>query len=331
MNDQLLSKKVNILSVVGTTSSGKTDFALRIANDVLAKNEYKKVIILSADSKQVYKGIEILTGADIPAGFERKKTFDSKYEFFQRDMINLCGISMIEPNSEWSVAHFQEYAHELIKDAFADDALLICVGGTGLYQKQLTNYDKQLYIKPNIEVRDKAKKMSLLDLQNWLKEIDPNRLDSMNNSDVNNSRRLVRAIEISLAKHLYDNKNQDNENLEIKNLLNKMRYKKIGLEVDFENLEKKIKARVNSRILTGALEEVEIASKILNDEHQAFTAIGFKEIMSFLKKEISSEQLIDLWSLHEFQYAKKQLLWWKNQPDILWLDDFEKTSYTLNK
>lgn len=346
MKDQLSYNKVNILSVVGTTSSGKTDFVLKLSEKVLENNEYSEVVILSADSKQVYKGLEILTGADIPQGFSHisvANDFINDYDFFVKkldktdhNIIRLCGISIIEAKSEWSVAHFQEYAHKLIDYCYVNNALLICVGGTGLYQRQLMSYDRQLYIKPNVEVRQKARDMSVGELQKWLKELDPDKLSNMNNSDINNSRRLVRAIEVSIAKSpartiIEFDQNSHSGNMVIREIMKKCNYKIIGLEADFNNLEDKIKIRVMDRIKQGALSEVENLSSKLNSDDQAFTAIGFVEIVSFLKKETNQDELIKLWSLHEYQYAKKQLLWWKNQPDILWLDDSKKTSYTLNK
>ena len=107
-----------LISIYGPTAVGKTNFALKLAYQVLGqKNErlgginFKGVDIISADSRQIYRGLEVLTGADIPEGFEQKN------QYFEKDKVRIHGVSIIELHEEWSVAHFKNFAIKIPIDS----------------------------------------------------------------------------------------------------------------------------------------------------------------------------------------------------------------------
>ncbi|MBT3511903.1 MAG: hypothetical protein HN466_02395 [Candidatus Pacebacteria bacterium] len=313
---------MKILSIVGPTAVGKTSFALELAAEILKNKNYTGIDLISVDSRQVYQGLEIISGADIPLGFKKNKDKTLTYSFLNNESINLHGVSIIAPTAEWSVAHFQDLAWEVIESARKENHLVIMIGGTGLYHDQLLNLDASLRVKPNDEVRQKAETMELKDLQSWAEEVNPARFKQLNNSDINNPRRLIRLIEIGLAT-IQPQKSPT---------LLDMEQVYIGLNQDLAKIEQKIKVRVEERFLGEAIDEV----KKLQQKHDdwslpAFSALGVSEISQYLNNFFSKEDCLEQWTLHELQYARRQLTWWKNR-DVSWfkIDDaqWKPTAFT---
>lgn len=313
----------NLISVLGPTATGKTSFALTLAQQALKMN-FSGVDIISADSRQVYQGLEVLSGADIPAGFKKKsENLDKKqFPFFENEKISIHGVSILKFDDDWSVAHFKNFAIEIINNSFKENRLPIIVGGTALYHDHIFNRDSSLYVEPNKEVREKASSMTVTDIQEWLKKLDSSKLASMNNSDINNKRRLVRAIEILLGKP---------EKKKILNLPKNVNNLKICLSLGLEEIYQKIKDRVVERLKNNVVSEVKNLNMICqNKNFPSCTSLGVSDINSFINQEIDEETCIKNWALHEFQYAKRQLVWLKKEQQIVWLDDLQKYSYTLN-
>lgn len=334
-----------LFSIYGPTAVGKTSFTLQLAQKALGlvdsqtgKKKYTGVDIISADSRQVYRGLEVLTGADVPEGFEQirieKKSADN-FPYFEKDNVRLHGVSIINPTDEWSVAHFKNFAIKIIKQAFENNRLPIIVGGTSLYINHLFNRDENLYVRPVEEVRAKAESKSVEELQEWLKSVNPEKISQMNNSDINNPRRLVRAIEISLGE-------PDSE--EVLNLPTEINHTKIALrhssdpEENLEWISEKIYKRVEERLENGAVDEVKKLSSICDsgpakanswDEPQVCSTLGVRDIQEFVDGKIDQQHCIEAWALHELQYAKRQIVWLKKEQDLVWLDDSSKSSYTF--
>lgn len=317
-----------LLSIVGQTATGKTQLALDLAQHFLA-NGYSQVNLLSADSKQVFQGLENLSGADIPADFNPAKNARSPYRYFQNadGSIALHGIACVAGEAEWSVAHFQKLFQALYVEHPSQTALII-VGGTGLYHQQLFAPAATLRIPPNQVLRKDLEKLSLDQLQHLLQTAWPERWQKMNHSDRLNYRRLVRAIEVSQAKQPLTTQSTNSTANPVKPLV------QLGLHLPLKTLQLKIAERVEKRIEGGAMEEVkqfEIhqAGRAL----QAKTMIGYQEILRYLDGKLGLEELKKAWVLSEIQYAKRQQTWWKKQPGIQWLPadkiDFEVIkSYT---
>ncbi len=299
-----------LLSIVGPTATGKTQLALNLGNLFWQKFN-KTVNIVSADSRQVYQELPILTGADIPVDFALT-TKKNLYPLWQdtNQHINLHGIGIIKCNEEWSVSHFQNFAQNIINHSWQTQSMPIIVGGTGLYHNHLFNADYQLKIKPNIEVRQKAEQMILSELQNWLKKINQQKWQSMNQSDKANPRRLIRAIEISLAK---PKKQFKKTTASFKNLT-------IGLKLPLEKIKAKIHQRVAKRWQNGVQDEVKKLIKNNHKAHFLHSATGVKEITNFLNGQITKTQCLTNWAKAEIAYAKRQLTWWKKRKNITWFN-----------
>lgn len=289
---------------------GKTSFTLELAEEILKNKDYSGIDLISADSRQVYLGLEIISGADIPAEFKLNKSEKFTYPFYSKGGINLHGVSIVSPDEEWSVAHFQDLAWEVIKLAEQENRLVIVIGGTGLYHDQLSNLSPSLRVKPDDEARKQAEEMKLSELQEWAEKVNPDRYARMNNSDVNNPRRLIRVIEIGL---------KNSTQLETESTLN-LEQIYLGLNQDLKKIETKIKKRVLERFSDQSIPEV----KQLQEKYQdwslpAFSALGVSEIGQYLNGLFSKEECLSLWTLHELQYARRQLTWWKNR-EVAWFE-----------
>ena len=329
-----------IIAVVGPTATGKTKKALGLAEEALANDQYAGVDLISVDSRQVYQGLEVLTGADVPEGFGRVETPNptklagkqvqsdaqtvdqSDRVCFANDdgSIRIFGISIIKPSDEWSVAHFRQMAREIIGKSWAENRLVILVGGTGLYYKHLFSDDPQLAVPPNPELRLTLEKLSIDSLQERLEKIDPEKLAQMNASDRVNKRRLIRAIEVecNTTTTYFDFapiSAQHDDEIQFSNT----QVKQIFLALPLAELQKKINLRVLERFEGGAIEEVrQLLELSLPSSAPVSSTLGVPEITQYIQNKFTANECQQLWTLHEYQYAKRQLTWWKkSSSDIL--------------
>src|SRR6266404_5120994 len=205
-----------LLVVCGPTATGKTELALYLA----AKFDG---ILISADSRQVYRYMDIGTG---------------------KDAKNILGYDLVNPDEEFSVSQYAKFANNSIKKINEQKKLPILVGGTGLYIKAVTDGIETADIAPNKNLRSTYAKATADELFGILVRMDARKAKLMNNSDRNNPRRLIRAIEISKS------------NLQIK--IKKPNYEVlfVGLTTSFPELKKRIEARVNERVKMGFEKEV---------------------------------------------------------------------------
>lgn len=299
---------MKVISIVGPTAVGKTEFALSLARQAIEHQKYSGVDLISADSRQVYKDLEVVSGADVPQDLPKE--------------ITLHGVSIITPDQDWSVSHFQQYAQPIIDYALENNRVPIVVGGTGLYHDRLFETDPQLHIGPNEEVRTKAESMSVEQLQQWLQEIDVEKFAAMNNSDQSNPRRLIRAIEVALDKTATRDPDARQARPEFAHHIY------LGITDNLDSIERRIQQRVMTRFEQGAIEEVQHLIEQYPDwSLPAFSATGVKELKQFLDGEITQDQCLAAWTLREFQYAKRQLTWWRAK-SVRWYDITDKNRYT---
>ncbi len=307
-------------SLVGATATGKTVMALQLAEWWLQKKpDLNGVILLSADSRQIYQGLEIISGADIPADFSPVKnpislrdpavTQAASHYFIKKladKRLELWGVAGLTPQLSWSAAQFQQLTQFLLQRAASENLAMIVVGGTGLYQALAFKPDWQIKVPPDEIIRQKAENLSVTELQNWLKTIAPAQHDQLNHSDLHNPRRLIRQLE--LAQH-----SAVTENLPTPTTPT------LGLIRPIDQLPEKIRARVIERLHLGASTEF-AELDFTTAQPMVTTALGVKELKLWQSDQITQEQLIELWTLHELQYAKRQLTWWKKRPQVTWID-----------
>ena len=288
-----------VLLVVGPTAIGKTSLAKRLSSKFNGA-------MLNADSRQVYKDLNVISGKDIPSETPYKRGF------YILNGIKLYLFDLVKPSEDFSVNKYLDFAVPLIEEISKQNILPVVTGGTGFYIKALIDGVETVNIPPNLELRKNLEKASLKELQEELENRDPKKFKKLNNSDVSNKRRLIRAIEISELK------NKGHINLK---KLEGYDFKIIGLKAEPELIKKRIDKRINERLENGALEE---AKSLFNDydklSEQVKTSIGYRELFEFLKKTLILGEAIEKWRISEYQLVKKQMTWFKKDKRIDWFD-----------
>ncbi len=302
-----------VLSVVGTTASGKTRLALDLARLVVESKRAPGALLLSADSRQVYRGLEVLTGADIPSTFSRENSsqLPGYFRSTQYPTIQLHGVSCIEPDQPWSVADFQRFALPLITQALDDEWLVVVVGGTGLYHRHLFNAELVDRPGPNQQLRDELSTLTVGQLQQRLSELSSQRFEALNHSDKHNPRRLIRHIELEMSGSAQVSDHRK---------LLQLDQHYLGLHVPIEKVVAAITERVARRFDDG-LEEVRALQASYSDQELSlFSSMGVAELHAFDKGEIDEIRCRQLWAQREVAYAKRQLTWWRGDQKVRWVD-----------
>lgn len=290
-------KKV-LITIVGPTAVGKTELAIRLAN-------HFKTEIVSADSRQFYKELNI--GTAKPTKLELKKN--------KHYLINNISI-----NTDYNISKFQEDADEIITKIFSKNKYAILVGGSGLYiDAVLYGIDNIPKVKPLIreELNYEFKKKGLKNLIKKLSKLD---FESLKTIDVNNPRRVIRALEVTLST-----KKPYSSFLKTKNKNSKYNEIIIGLNKNRSELHDLINNRVDLMIKKGLVNEVR--SLIKSKDKNALNTIGYTEIFKYLKKDFSYESAIEKIKTNTRRYAKRQLTWFNSNKSIKWYKD----EYDLNE
>lgn len=324
----------NILVICGPTASGKTSLALNIAKKLVGAihespartsspavaglTPFNSVNILSADSRQVYQGLDIVTGKDIP------NNIPSNIQFFGLDLAN--------PSEVFNLSDYVNYSQKIIQESLLKNVPLIVVGGTGLYLKAITTSLLNVAVPPDDKLRKKLEKLDIPKLQKKLQKLNPEKFASLNNSDVNNPRRLIRAIEIVSALSKTSSVSRlggtsctlspaNGGAIQVTLSANPPIFHWIGLRQAKEVQKSGIRQRVIERLDAGASAEVKKLFKKYSDQSlPLFSSLGVKQIIEYLDKKISREELIDRWTAAEIDYARRQMVWFQKQPGIIWYD-----------
>ncbi len=274
---------MDTIYIVGTTGSGKTKLALRLA-------ELRESVIISADSRQVYKGMDVVTGKDHPQS------------------IKIHGIDLVNPEDECSVSVWYEHVAPVIKAAKVAGQQVIVVGGTGFYVRALTHGIETMSVPINPELRNQLETLEVSELQEILKKEDYDRFERFNHSDQNNPRRLIRAIEVSQSSTTLTQNNSVNTK------------PMIALHYEDRRLqEQSIRERVVARLAAGAVLETQELLKNIDINVKSLSALGYHEIAKYLRGEISETQLVDEWVSAELRYTKRQLTFFRKQ-NVVWYD-----------
>ena len=269
-----------LLVVCGPTATGKTALAMKLAKQ-------RNGELISADSRQVYKGLDALTGKD------------------RSDGGAVWLYDVVQPGSEFSVAHFVRLARSVIVDIHKRKKLPIVVGGTGFYLTALTTAIDSLAVPPNPTLRKAFHGASLESFQRELQRVDLGRWGRMNESDQKNPRRLIRAIEVARSTTYTPPPPPRYDVLWI------------GLAAPLPILQQRIRKRVAERFDKAASEVRDGLPPIL----------GVASLLSFTRGQSTKEETLAKWAWAEYQYARRQMTWFKKQKEIQWFD-VSDTSYS---
>lgn len=283
--------KKKLITISGQTASGKTNLSIRLAQDLNCS-------IISCDSRQFYKEMSI--GTAVPSKLELSK---ANHYFIHHKSVK----------DNYTVGDFQNDALKLIENLFKKDDYIILTGGSGMYMDAIVNgIDKFPKIKLGVRelLNEKHNSRGILFLKNKLKELDPEYYDIV---DVNNHRRLIRALEvcISTGKPYSSFLNKKNKKYDFESV-------NFGIKVDRELLYKKINYRVDKMITDGLIKE---AKTLLNfKDLNPLNTVGYKELFEHFKGNITKSQAIEKIKQNTRRYAKRQMTWLKNK-NLVWIEN----------
>lgn len=293
-----------LLVILGPTSTGKTDLALSIAKKLNGE-------IVSADSRQVYKYLNIGTGK-LPSNEVDVKKKDG---FWIMDGIKVWLYDLLDPQLQFNLYEYILEAKDAIKKISETGKFPILVGGTGLYVRSLLEGVSDFGTEKNPDLRKELKGLDLQEITNRILLLNPKILENLNNSEAKNARRLIRIFE-KLS-------NPSETKKTFFGIRTHFDVLKIGLKAGRKILREKIRQRILSRIDQGMLEESKnlITHGILTYERMEELGLEYKYIAKFLKGEIKSEkELVEILSLKIGQFAKRQVTWFKKEKEVTWFD-----------
>lgn len=283
--------KIPLIVVLGPTASGKTALSLSIAKKVNGE-------IISADSRQLYKGMEIST--DVISKKDQKGIEH-----------HLMGI--VAPDKSLSLAEYKDLATQKITDIYKRKKVPILVGGTGLYISAITESYEVPRVPPNEKLREKlyklAEKYGKEYVHKKLKKLDPIAAKKIH---PNNLRYVIRAIEINLAT---------SKNKKDKKIKSPYEVLMIGINWPREKLYERINQRVDNQIKRGLVKEVKkLLAKKYKEDLPAMSSLGVKEIVPYIKGKMTLEEAVEILKKNTRNYAKRQMTWFRRYKKIVWLE-----------
>lgn len=279
-----------VIVILGQTATGKSDLAVNIAKKINGE-------IISADSRQVYKNLDIGTG-------KIKKVEMKGIPHHLLDVAN--------PKKKFTVAEYKKLAEEKIKEIISRGKVPIICGGTGFYIDAVTKGVVFPEVPPNLKLRKILEKKSATELVKILVKLDKARAKNIKEkNEQNNKVRLIRAIEIAKALGKVP---------KIKETKPLYKFIKIGLYLPTDKLEKKIEKRVSKMFRAGLLNEIKKLKK-LGVSGKRLKEFGFEYF------EPTKEKVI----LETIRYAKRQMTWFKRDKQIKWFDASKKVDRDIMK
>ena len=287
-----------IIVILGPTASGKSALAVKIAKKINGE-------IISADSRQVYKGLNIGTG-----------------KITKKEMSGIphhC-LDIVSPKKIFTVSDFKKRAEEALEKIFSKNKTPIIVGGTGLYIQAVVDGILLPEVRPNWKLRKELEKKTTEEMFAILKKLDPERAKTI---DAKNPHRLIRAIEI--AKTLGKVPNLGVE-------LPSWETLQIGIKLDYEKLRKKINDRLASDLKKGMVIEAEKLRQYgLPWKRMDGLGLEYRYLAKFLKGEISKKEMIEKLKIEIWKYAKRQITWFKRDKRIKWVKNYKESEKLIIK
>ena len=321
----------NIIVIVGPTASGKSEVAVRLAKKYNGE-------VISADSRQVYRGLDIGTGK-VPISFERsentKLSIPSSVRAERGIQMHYKGIrhhliDIASPRRQFSAARFQKLGQKALRDILRRGKTPIIAGGTGFYIDALLSPNLIPAIPPQRELRQELERRTLEELYAKLRKVVPKRAKMI---DRKNKRRLIRALEIAYASkqkvtQQFHGIVESNQSLKIL---------KIGLLVPKEKLKGRIRKRFMQWMRQGFLDEVRNLRKPL-DETRGLSwkriegfGLNYRRAAEYLQGKISREQMIEKSVSEIYKYTKRQMTWFKRDESIHWIQKPKEAEELVRK
>lgn len=293
--------KKPLIVLTGPTAVGKTELSIKLAQKVNGE-------IISADSMQVYKYMNIGTAKIMP----------DEMQGIQHYLID-----EILPYEEFNVVIFQQLANKYIEEIYEKGKIPILVGGTGFYIQAVlkninfTETDTNLEYRYTLENLAKEKGSSFL--HQMLQKVDKKAAESIHE---NNTKRIIRALEFyKETKTLISEHNEEEAQKE-----SPYNYAYFVLNTERRLLYERINLRIDKMLEDGLVKEVENLAKMgMKKDMVSMQGLGYKEILSYLNKEMTLEEAVHLLKRDTRRFAKRQLTWFRREKTITWIEkeDFE--------
>lgn len=296
------SSKVKLIVIGGPTASGKTLMAINLAKEFNGE-------IINFDSRQVFKGMDIGTSKGKIQKKNNALTLDRfkihKYKINNSKIVGYL-FNIVNPDESFSLAQYQTLAYQMIDKISDDGNLPILVGGTGLYiDSVLKGYDF-LGVEPDLVLRKQLSNKSTEELKEILKSEAPSKYLLLNKSDINNPRRLIRAIEISKVSDSKISIGEENKTHKIDFLFLYPKY-------EIEKLYNSINDRVDRMFKEGLVNEVKKLIKKGHENTESMKGMGYREVIDYINGEISLVEVKELIKQKHRNYAKRQITWFEGK------------------
>ncbi|MCI5051001.1 MAG: tRNA (adenosine(37)-N6)-dimethylallyltransferase MiaA [Candidatus Pacebacteria bacterium] len=285
--------KKKVIVICGPTATGKTSLSIMLAKKFNAE-------VISADSRQIYKGLDIGTA----------KVTEEEKEGVPHHMLDIAG-----PQDIYSVQEYVQEATKIIRQLHKENKIPIICGGSGMYIDSLVCGTQFPKVPPNYALRKELEKKSTDELYSLLKQQDPRRAKTI---DPDNPVRLVRALEVINAIGVVPKIKKQSE---YKTLY-------IGLDLPKEQLNERIKKRIVERFENeGMLQEaIDLHTNGLNYERMEQLGLEYRYMARYLEKKISYDEMIEQLTTKTIQFAKRQRTWFKRNKNIQWFDPQKDSS-----
>lgn len=292
------SQQLGLITICGATATGKSGLALALAQRLNS-------VILSADSRQVYREFDI--GTAKPSVGERQQV--------PHYLIDIC-----EPTETLTVADYQMQAQELIAHFQAQGTIPLLVGGTGLYIRSVVQGMKIPRVAPQNELRSQLASLGQTQLYQFLQQVDPAAAQKIH---ANDQVRTLRALEVFYVtgRPISEQQGENPPNYPIL---------QIGLECsDTSTLTRRIEKRTEQMIAAGWEAEVKALYQKYGADLPLLDTLGYRAMKQYLAGDISLSQAQELTVLHTRQFAKRQRTWFRAYPEIEWFDADEPALFEL--
>lgn len=276
-----IKSKYNLITILGPTATGKTGIAANLAMKLDGE-------IISADSRQVYRGMDLGTGKD--------------YEDYFVNGIEVPShlVDIEDAGVHYNVYRFQSDFIPVFEEIKSRNRIPVLCGGSGLYLEAVLKNYRLIEVPPNKELRKELEGKNLVELTEILKSVKP---ELHNLTDVETDRRVVRAIEIE--KYYAENPKADTSYPEIRSL-------NIGVDFDREMRRKRISIRLKQRLEEGMLEEVQtLLDSGLTPEQLIYYGLEYKFLTLHLIGELSFDEMFAKLEIAIHQFAKRQMTWFR--------------------
>jgi len=290
-----------LIVILGPTASGKTELAIKLA-------KFFNGEIVNADSRQVYRGLDIGTNKPyFPDLIRRRKIREI-------NSIPHYLIDVVKPDQNFTVADFKKRAIKIIKDIQRRKKIPFLVGGTGLYIQVIIDNLEIPKVKPDRILRNKLSVRSNKWLFEKIKKLDP---ITAKNIDPNNKRRLIRALEVCLkTKKPFSFLRKRGEPL--------FESLQIGIRLPRKILYQRINQRLDKMIKNGLVNEVKRLLKKYSPNLSSMSGIGYKEIISYLSGKINLKKAIEEIKKNTRHFARRQMTWFRRDKRIIWVKNYQE-------